>query len=70
MIDLEDRSVHAISTAVGNPIIRRDTNTTVVKLHDDEVLALIAELAREVSSGTSVYLIIEKNEIYPREVFE
>lgn len=67
MILTEHGDIGAKSTPP--PVIRRDTNTIVIPLEQDEVLKLIAELADESALGGPVYLRIEQDEItYPREI--
>lgn len=67
-IDLEDGSIH-VYDARRPPLIRRDTNTVMIRLHEDEIFALIEDLARRATEGGGVLLTIEKDIIYPKEVF-
>lgn len=58
MIDIQGGHIGASDRQPG--VIRTDTNTTIIPLEEDEVLALIAELARSVALGGPGYLVIEQ----------
>jgi hypothetical protein len=48
-------------------LIRRNTNNVIVELEQDEVLALIADLAEKAYMG-KVSLLIESDKIYAKDM--
>lgn len=66
-------SIHASASWI-QPIIRRDTTTTLLRLTRNEVLALIAELSRHHANpdgpNDEIILVVEGGGLYPQEVFE
>jgi len=51
-----------------HPLIRRDTNTTLVSLDKDDVLQLITDLSSRVEGVKRVWLAIEADHIYAKDM--
>lgn len=66
MIDTEHGSV--VVHDRNDFLIRRTTNTVSVPLEADEVFALIRDLAARMELGGPVYLVIESDKIYAKDM--
>ena len=66
MIDTEHGSV--VVHDRNDFLIRRTTNTVSVPLEADEVFALIRDLAAGMELGGPVYLVVESDKIYAKDM--
>lgn len=49
-------------------LVRRNTNTIAIELDGDEVLAVIRDLAGVGRHGAPVYLVVESDKIYAKDM--
>ena len=65
-IDHGDQSITALE-GYAQPMVRRNTNTVIFKLKQDEVLALVGAIATRAYGG-SVTLVVESDTIYAKDM--